>query len=395
MKIFNLPDLGEGLPDAEIHEWHISEGDDVETDQLLVSMETAKAVVDVPSPRSGKIAKLYGKPGDIIKTNNPLVEFTEGDKEGDTEESKMTESAATVAGNIEVGNTVLQESASGITPKQTGTQQIKAIPAIRALAKRLHVDLSTIRGSGKEGRITAEDVKQAQQSMVNSQSTAVQHTPSLTKIPDVNATIEPIRGVRRSMVQSMIQAHREIVHVTIVDDANINHWESSADITLNIIRAVAHACQKVPALNAFFDPIKMERHLANVVNIGLAMDSADGLFVPVLKNVTGQSDSAIREKINEFKETVGNRTISPEQFQDATISISNFGVFAGRYANPIVIPPCVAIVGTGRFRQQAEVKNNAISVCKVMPISLTFDHRAVTGGEASRFLGSIIEQMEK
>lgn len=374
MKTFLLPDLGEGLTEAEIHEWHVKEGDAIKTDQLMVSVETAKAVVDVPSPRDGTIAKLHGKAGDIIKVGRPLVEFTDGD-----EKNSHTSDKGTVAGKIMVGDTILNEAPMGVTPSdRTNSATIKAIPAVRTLAKQLNVDLSTITGTGPQQQITIEDVKRASQ----------QTTTSTL----VNG--EPLRGVRRTMAQTMAKSHAEVVAVTIVDDADLNNWSPDTDITLRVIRAITRACSTEPALNAWYDGQQMVRQLHQHVNLGLAIDSSDGLFVPVIKNAQELQPSEIRTIINQYKEQTRNRTLPPENFRDGTITLSNFGNFAGRYANPVVVPPTVAIIGAGRIRDEVVAEKGSIEIHRILPISLTFDHRAATGGEASRFLAALIADLQ-
>jgi len=385
MKIFNLPDLGEGLPDAEIHEWHVKEGDVLEADQTMVAMETAKAVVEVPAPRSGKIVKLYGKPGDIIKTGAPLVEFAGDEHEAEKASSKRIDSG-TVVGSIETSDAVLKESATGIkvAKLQTG---IRALPAVRALAKRLGVDLAQITPTGPNNTISLQDVE-------NASGPVVSTTASTATTEELGADFEAIRGVRRTMAQVMAQSHQQVVPVTILDDADIYAWQKGTDITLRVIRALAAGCKAEPSLNAWYDGQHTARRLFNEVHIGLAMDSPDGLFVPVLRDVTGRDASAIREDINRYKTQVGDRSIPSDDLKGYTIMLSNFGTFAGRYANPVIVPPCVAILGTGRIREEAVAHEGAAALHKVIPLSLTFDHRAVTGGEATRFLGEVIRDLQ-
>ncbi|HET9844082.1 MAG TPA: dihydrolipoamide acetyltransferase family protein, partial [Gammaproteobacteria bacterium] len=276
MNIFKLPDLGEGLPDAEIVTWHVKEGDTVTQDQLLVSMETAKAVVDVPSPYSGKVTKLHGNPGDIIETGKPLVSF-EGEKNAKTD-------SGTVVGKVEVGSEVVQEKASSISR----SSNVKVLPAIRALAKKLNVDLTTITPSGPQGTITKEDVEQAHERLVQA------------------GPLELLRGVRRSMAITMQQSHSEVVPVTIFEDADITDWKNK-DFTVRLLKAIAHACLKEPALNAWYDGQAMGRRLLNYCNIGLAMDTQEGLFVPVIENVQDKNISELRDEIETLKEEVLNR----------------------------------------------------------------------------------------
>lgn len=366
MKIFNLPDLGEGLTEAEIHEWHVKEGDEVKLDQTIVSMETAKAVVDVPAPRSGKIKKLYGKPGDVIATGAPLVEFEEGE---DTKQD-----AGTVAGKLQVGDTVLKENPRGVVPtRQSST--VRALPAARLLATRLGVDLAQVKGTGVGGQITVQDVEQA------------------AKRPTIEG-MEPLKGVRKAMAQAMVQSHQEVVPVTIVDDADIHQWQADTDVTLRIVRAIVYACQQEPALNAWFDGKALAKKVFEEVNLGIALDSKDGLFVPVIKHVEKYNASDLRAKINTFKQQALDRTLPQEELHGATITLSNFGVFAGRYASPVIVPPMVAIVGVGKLYHNVVAVNGGYENHRIMPLSVTFDHRAATGGEAARFLKFLIEDLQ-
>lgn len=362
MKTFHLPDLGEGLADGEISKWHVTVGDTVEVDGPLVAIETAKAVVEVPSPYGGKIAKLYAQEGDIVPTGGALVDF----------EIAVKSESQTVAGEIKVGNEILHERATAISKTAQG---VKALPAVRALAKKLNVDLTTIIPTGEGDTISADDVKRASQAL------------------NAAGPLEPLRGVRRTMAMVMAQSHAEVVPVTIVEDADITEWEKGKDVTVRVMLAIATACQHEPALNAWFDGQAMGRRLLSSVHIGLAMDTEEGLFVPVIQEVQTKSAALLRTEIETLKQTVKNRTLTPEQLQGASIVLSNFGKFAGRYANPIVVPPTVAIVGVGAWREECTMSEKGPIARVVLPLSLTIDHRAVTGGEAARFLAHLIKAL--
>ncbi len=369
MKVFNLPDLGEGLAEAEIHEWHVKEGDEVKLDQTIVSMETAKAVVDVPAPCAGKILKLYGKPGDVIATGSPLVEFVAGDalKQPDT---------STVAGRLQAGDTVLTENPTGVAIQRVAAVVgVRALPAARILANKLHVDLAQVTGSGLQGQVTVQDVEQ------------------FSKRLQVEGLV-PLKGVRKAMAQAMVQSHQAVVPVTLVDDADIHAWQKEEDITLRIIRAIIQACNKEPALNAWFDGYSFSCKRWKEVNLGIALDAKDGLFVPVIKDVARYDAVALRAKINTFKQQALDRTLPPEELQGATFTLSNFGVFAGRYASPIIVPPMVAILAVGKLHQVVVAEEGGFVSHRMMPLSLTFDHRAATGGEAARFLQALIEDLQ-
>lgn len=373
MTIFNLPDLGEGLPDAEISEWHIKVGDTVKTDQPLVAMETAKAVVDVPAPQDGVISKIYGNPGDIIKTGAPLLAFEASETE--TASVKVSEDAGTVVGNIQSSGETIEDDfiIGGNNSRQT--KRYKATPKVKTYAKELGVSLETVEGSGPQGRITLEDVKAA-------------------AFP-LKEGYEKLKGVRRHMVQTMSQSHAEVVPVAIYDDANIGAWDDSQDITVRLIQAICDAAKEEPALNAWYDGHNSARIIFDKVQLGMATDTPDGLFVPVIKDACCLSGQAIRQEINRFKDQVANRTVAPQELSGSTITLSNFGKFAGRYANPIIVPPSVAILGVGRLRQAVVSENGEAVIRPVLPLSLSFDHRAVTGGEATRFLGLVLQSLEK
>lgn len=374
MRVFNLPDLGEGLPDAEIREWLVKEGDDVKIDQPIVSMETAKALVDVPSPYQGRIIKLYGKEGDIIKTGHPLVEY---ELVGEHREIPKhgAEDAGTVVGNIEVGTRVLREAAAGIQPR-AGSGSVKVTPAVRALAKELNVDINTVTATGPNNTITVQDVKKA------ADATAPQEG------------FEQLHGPRRAMAMTMTQAHASVVPVTLVDDADIHHFTADEDITLRIIRAVIAACKAEPELNAHFDGKNLATKRYPEINLGLAVDTPKGLYVPVVKNVAALQPAQLRSRIEEFKTLAKKQEFPRELLQDATITLSNFGVFVGKYANPIVVPPTVAIIAVGKKRELPVVAAGSIEAHTILPISLTFDHRAITGGEAARFLAAFIADLQ-
>ena len=367
MKTFYLPDLGEGLPEGEITEWHVKEGDIVKTDDPLVSIETAKAVVDVPSPYAGTVKKLHGKAGDIIPTGKPLVDF---------EVAQSTESpskSSTVAGEIKEGNQIITEKPIAVA---TRGATLKVLPAVRALAKKLNVDLASLHPSGVDGTITADDVKKASQGA------------------HAKGDMESLRGVRRAMALGMAKSHAEVVPVTIFDDADITKWVKEKDFTPRIILAIVKACFQEPSMNAWFNTQMMGRTLFSYVHVGLAMDTQDGLFVPVIKDAQNKSVQQLKDEIQILKKEVTERTIEPSKLQGATITLSNFGKFTGRYATPIISPPTVAILGIGALYEGVIPYEGKPAIRSLLPLSLSFDHRIVTGGEATRFLGVVKEYLQ-
>jgi pyruvate dehydrogenase E2 component (dihydrolipoamide acetyltransferase) len=293
MTIFKLPDLGEGLQEAEIREWHVSVGDEVKEDQPLVSVETDKAIVEIPSPRSGRIQKLNGKPGDILQVGDPLVEF----------ERKAGESAdkGTVVGRVEVGKEVVNEKATASGKAAVG---VKAVPAVRALARRLDVDISIVTPSGPDGTVIAADVQRA------------------AKVLAEVGPLELLRGVRRAMARSMTQAHAEVAVVTVVDDADIDAWKEGEDATLRLIRAIATACKAEPSLNAWYDSHAVGRRVIEKIDLGIAVDTEEGLFVPVLHDVGNRDAADLRKGLDALKQDIKARTVPPEELRGYTITLS-------------------------------------------------------------------------
>ena len=371
MSIFYLPDLGEGLAEAEIHEWYVKVGDIVKIDQPLVSMETAKAVVDVPAPQAGRIAKLHGNKGDIVPTHAPLIEF-----EG--ESLAPSKDKGTVVGSLEESTMLLDEGGMIIgSAQKTTASSVKAMPAVRTLAKQLNVDLNSVTPSGPQGQITADDIKK--------------FASQKTKLP---GNVEALHGVRRSMAAVMTQSHQEIVPVTIIEDADLTDLPVNTDITVRLLQAIVEGIKVEPSLNVWYDGKNIERCLHKEVHIGLAVDTPEGLFVPVIKDAGNKTPEELRTIVDKFKKTVRDRTVPPSDLHGATITLSNFGMIAGRYATPIIVPPMVAILGCGKIRDVVLPRQGKMEIRRVIPLSLTFDHRAVTGGEATRFLATVIKCLE-
>ena len=458
-KQFLLPDLGEGLPDATIVEWAVKEGDVVRLDAPLVSMETAKAVVEVPSPYSGKVLKLFGKNGDVINTGAPLVEIeldpslpqraeaqdtghhhghaakapeptlpkgagepapSDGgrviasDNGGTLKagEAAPRQDSGTVVGAMEASDRVVSEQIVSVGG-------VKAMPAVRALAKKLGVDLARVAPSGAGGVVTLNDVKNAAAkgpAPAAAPAPAPAAAPAPAPVPAaapartaLSASGQPMRtappaqavlgqpeqlkGVRRNMARVMADAHAKVVPTTLCDDADLHAWQPGNDITVRLIRALVRACRAVPALNAWFDGENLTRTLHPQVDIGIAVDTEDGLFVPALRNADVLDAAGLRLAINRLRDSVKNRSIPPEELKGYTISLSNFGVFAGRYATPVVVPPCVAIVAAGKLRYELVPVMGGVETHRLMPLSLTFDHRAATGGEAARFLKAMLDDL--
>jgi pyruvate dehydrogenase E2 component (dihydrolipoamide acetyltransferase) len=387
MRYFKLPDLGEGLIEADIVEWHVKAGDTVATDQLMLAVETAKAIVEIPSPQMGIIEHTFGEIGDTVHIGEPLVEYqgendsvsvvgnlsaqslnahpqeTEG-KKSSVEQKKDTFSI----GNRNVRDALPTES----------VQSAQASPSVRGLAKRLGVDIEQIKGSAQGGRISSDDVENA------------------ARLDQQLGQSEKLTGVRKTMAKVMEQSHQQVVPVSLFGDAVISakFAENPSDITIMMAQAIAYACRKEPALNCWFDGENMSRRLLDFVDLGIAVDTEQGLFVPVLRQVQARDEKDLSQGLQALKQAVIKRNIPPSEMTGASIILSNYGsiriqsadgeVRANpcRYGTPIVVPPMVAIVGIG-----------AVYEGNRLPISITFDHRCVTGGEATRFMGYLVEYL--
>ena len=447
-KTFHLPDLGEGLPDATIVEWLVKEGDSVKLDAPLVSMETAKAVVEVPSPFTGKLLKQHGAAGDVIVTGAALAEFeldpkakqradnaAGGHHHAPAEPAKGAGAPVPVngdkviasdeGGEIKKGGTADREDEGTVVGAMVSSNQViveqaasvggvKAVPAVRAMAKKLKVDLTRVAPSGAGGVVTMQDVKNAAASgsaALLPSPAAARHPlpmgegtrsslsqsgkPMRTTPPSVSVTGQPeqLKGVRRNMARVMAQAHAEVVQTTLVDDADLHQWLGKQDITSRTIRAIVTACKTEPALNAWFDGQNLTLTKHPHVDLGIAVDTPDGLFVPALRNADMLDARGLREGINRLRAQVEDRSIPASELTGYTISLSNFGMFAGRYGTVVVAPPRVAIVGVGKLSHDVVAVIGGIEVHRRLPISLTFDHRACTGGEAARFLKAILDDL--
>jgi 2-oxoisovalerate dehydrogenase E2 component (dihydrolipoyl transacylase) len=391
MTTFNLPDLGEGLPDAEIVAWHVAEGDTVKTDDLLVSVETAKAVVEVPSPHTGVITKLYAGAGDIVLTGAPLVDFAEGAaaEVAPPATEEKPESAATVVGNVPTSSEILQETAIAGGSRRRKKGRIKATPSVRTQAKRLGIDLAEITPTGKNGQITAKDLE----AFGGKEKSPAR--PAATRRALTPGQSTPLRGSRRAMAQSMSMTRDEVALCTMFDDADIHEWLNKRDFTARMMRAIVAGCAAGPGLNGFFDAESMIHQTESRVDLAMAVDTEDGLIVPVIRNVEDMSLDEIRAAVAKVKQATVSRSVAPQDMVNYTITLSNFGMLAGRYATPLMVPPTVAIIGSGKLQHDVVAVMGGIEVHRRIPLSLSFDHRCVTGGEACRFLAAVIQDLEK
>ena len=374
---FVLPDLGEGITEGEIRRWLVKEGDAVNEHQAILEVETDKAVVEVPSPKKGYVQKIRKLEGEIAKVGDILLTIAENLE--DTKEKKEEKKSFGVVGSLPEAEDIL------------------ATPAVRNLAKRLGVNLEKIKGTGLMGRIKEEDVVKASGG-----------AKDITK--DQYGSVERvlIKGLRRSIAKNLLASMRTAAFVTGMDDADVSSlWrlrekEKKAALSKGIrltflpflIKAVQHALKEHPMLNASVDEAGEEIIVKKYYNIGVAVDTTEGLMVPVVKDVDKKTILELAKELQELSEKAKERKIKLDELKGSTFTISNFGSFGGTYATPIINYPDVAILGTGKISDRPWVKDGQIVIRKIISLSLTFDHRVIDGAEAAQFLNKIIGYLE-
>ena len=271
------------------------------------------------------------------------------------------------------GDDAATEKPTAVAPS-TG---LKVTPAVRALAHKLNVDLTLLTPSGPDGTITQADEERVHKALAEV------------------GPLEKLRGPRRAMAGAMSRARDEVMHATVTDDAVLRAWGGNTDLAPRLIRAIVAGVRAEPALNAWFDPAETGRRVLPKVHLGIAVDTPEGQFVAVMQDVGNRKPDSLRKGLEKMKADVESRTIPAEELRGYTITLSNFGRFGGRYATPVILPPTVANVAAGRTRDAVVPVDGAPAVARILPLSVTFDHRAVTGSEATRFLAAMIEDLER
>jgi pyruvate dehydrogenase E2 component (dihydrolipoamide acetyltransferase) len=366
---FKFPDVGEGIAEGEIVRWLVKEGESVQEDQELVEIETDKALVTMPSPYAGKVVKLFGESGAVIKVGEVLATLDTTEKRKD---------AGTVVGNLE-GEEIL------LTP------EIQATPAVRALAKELGVDLSQMKGSGPAGRIEREDVEKVA-------------TKGAGQGKDAFGLVEkiPFRGVRRTIAKNVMETVRHVAAVTFMQEADITELEKERaqekGVKLTtlpfIIRAIIPALKAHPKFNASLNEEVGILILKRYYNIGIAVDTPEGLMVFPIKEADKKSFVELAHELEALAEKARSRTIDLSELKGSTFTITNYGAIGGSYGTPLIHYPEVVILGMGKIEDKPVVRNGQIVIRKILPLSLTFDHRVLDGAEAARFLNDVIQNLD-
>ena len=399
---FLLPDLGEGLEEAEIVQWLVAEGDEITLNQPLVEVNTAKALVEIPSPLAGKVVTLHGAEGEVVFVGKPLVTIevegaapaSEGRDSPPAEKPKRTP--------VLVGYGVEEEepaaaAAPAARAKRAGKGgPVPASPPVRRLAKELGVDLSTVTGSGPDGRVTREDVEKAAEGTAGT-SPAPRRTEGEERIP--------VRGTRRLIAEKMARSAREIPHVTTfltVDGFYLDQFrrelqeqsgERISPLPI-VVRALVDACREHRMLNASFDSEAHEIVLHASVNVGIATDTERGLMVPVVRDAQDKGVVQIAKDIATLTKRAREGKSTPDELVGSTITVSNVGSFGAEYGTPIINYPEAAILAIGVMELRALVVDGEIEARPAMTLSLSFDHRLIDGAEAGRamrFMADILE----
>lgn len=417
--IFNFPDIGEGLDEGTIAEWHVQKGQKVEAGDPLVNMETDKVVTDIPSPKSGTIVATYGKVGETIHVGSPLVEIEIEGVEGAAaiaEASKteaVAEEGAGVVGTLEVAgnNAFLPSSNEGIAITNGDTlpkpsRKALATPVARAKAKELGVDINKVNGTGPAGRVTTTDIDNYIKKSPGTAASPVQTGQAVPAGPLVE--YEPLSQIRKTIARNMIQSKHNAAHMSVFDEAEVSELirirakyksvflEKGAKLSYLpfILKALALSLKHHKSLNSQLDIDNNRIIYKKYFNIGIAVDTDDGLVVPVIRNVDQLSIFEIAARIGEISEKARNRKLGIDDMKDGTFTVTNYGSIGGQFAVPVINYPQAGILGIGRMVEKPVIKDGEITKGTVLPLSLSVDHRIIDGGEVARFLNRLMGYLE-
>ena len=381
---FKFPDVGEGIIEGEIVQWRVRVGEKIKEDQVLVEVETDKAVVEVPSPTEGVIIKLHFKEGDVVNVGEILVTI------GTEEDIGLKKDKGTVVG-------VLEEAEEPSAKKEPS--KILATPAVRKIAKDAGIDLGKVKGTGPGGRITKEDLQKFREESTGIKEATDSHGP-VTRVP--------LRGIRKAIAKHMAFQQQSSAHVTHIDETDITELmkirEKEKSIMTKkgknltflpfVIKAIVIGLKEYPVLNSTLDMENGEIILKNYYNIGIAVDTDDGLMVPVIKDADKKNILTLADSLGRIGEDARSRKIALKDLKGSTFTITNIGGYGGIFATPIINYPEAAILATGRIQEKPVVIDGEIKIRKVLPLSLTFDHRLMDGATVAKFLKTVSTHLE-
>jgi pyruvate dehydrogenase E2 component (dihydrolipoamide acetyltransferase) len=405
---FRFPDVGEGIHEGEIVRWLVQEGDHVRPDQPLVEVETDKAVVEIPAPRAGTILHMAVGAGEKIQVGEVLVVIGEAGER----KSSAASASVSVVGALDIATTELppppEVAQAARTASAAQPPRVLAIPSVRKLARDLGVDLAQVTPTGPHGRIRREDVLHA------AGQRPVPPAPPAPAAPVTPAGLErdqhgaveyePLSALRRTIAQAMVTAATTAVPVTTTDEADVTELvalrerstEAAAEhkvrVTLLpfVMKAAVAALHQHPRLNASLDEAQNRLVLKHYYHLGIATDTAEGLLVPVVKDVDQKNIVTLATDLARLTELARTRRIPLTDLRGGTFTISNYGAIGGIFATPVLHLPEVAILGVGKLLQKPVVHSGEVVIRTILPLSLTFDHRALDGAEAQRFLNELI-----
>ncbi|MFZ3168851.1 MAG: dihydrolipoamide acetyltransferase family protein [Candidatus Methanoperedens sp.] len=428
-----FPDVGEGVTEGTIVKWLVKEGEEIKADQAVAEIETDKAIVEIPSSEAGKILKLVGKEGDVIKVGSTLASLAlsgEAEKKPETEAiEKPTEAKPTEAKPTEVkpAEEPAEAKPTEVKPAEAKPTEVKptevkpqekqaempgrvlAVPSTRRLARELGVDISKVKGTGPGGRITDEDVRKVTEALQAPETRPSEAAP-VEIAPEIKALEEriPIKGIRKTIGERMVLSLFTAPHVVSMDEADVTELvklrekekklaeEKGIKLTYLafIVKAVTVALKQHPYLNASLDPKKNEIVLKRYYNIGIAVDTPEGLMVPVIKDADRKSIMELARVSEKLADEARTRKIKLPDLKGNTFTITNIGSIGGIFSTPIINPPDVAILGIHRIRDMPVVIDGEIKIRKILPLVLSFDHRVLDGAQAARFMNTLIEHLK-
>jgi len=418
---FKLPDLGEGITEGEVLKWMVKEGDQVEEDQPLVEVMTDKVNVQIPSPRSGKVSKIMAKEGDIAKVGQTILVIDEG---GEGSLAPSPPAPMVPVPPVEAPQPMM------VQPQPQGTPgMVIATPATRKLARELGVDVSSVAGTGPQGRITDEDVKrasglhlqtvavapaaQAPMATMQPQAPAATVQPLSTPQPVPSAypgreELVPLRGLRKIIAERMVKSQSTAAQVTHVDEVDVTELvmlREALKVTAEkrgvhltylpfIVKSLVPALREFPYLNASLDEQSGNIVLKKYYNIGIATDTEQGLMVPVIKEADTKDIFELAKEIDKLSEKARNGTLTLDEVRGSTFTITNVGAIGGLFATPIINYPEVAILGLHKIAKRPFVRDGKLEIRDGTYLSLTFDHRVADGAYAARFTTRVIETLQ-
>lgn len=435
--VFLLPDIGEGLQEAELVKWLVSVGDSVEEGQDMAEVETDKALAEIPAPRAGVIKELRGEPGQMIQVGDPFVIFEGGDAPASAESKQdkeitephppadaETDSDGSDAGDEDQG-TVVGKVGGDLVGASSSNGKALATPAVRRMARDAGIDINTVQGTGLGGRVTKKDIEKAiagggtkapsrsapqpsRPSQPQREAPAPAPKREVTPIPAGQETVSiPFRGVRRKIAERLRESMDKAVHFTVMDEADITELNSlrkklsaASGEKVSPLPFVASAICSVMsrdefrALNATVDDQNDQIIQHRAVHLGIAADTESGLMVPVIRDCDGLGVLEIGREVNRLARGARDRSIAREELTGSTFTLSNVGSHAGRFATPVINYPEVGILAAGRGREGMVVKNGMFRVGMLLPLSLACDHRVVDGATAALALAEIIKLLE-